>query len=798
MLVSKKRKACALAKVTLLTTVGVGVIFSHGCNKLSSSQSASLTEQVENEEREFARAVLLKVTTDTDRPSYDLAELLKRGEVQALPPTSEFNTSESLYSSINSAQKYSVGSQQSETGALTRLESFVFREGISPGQLKFKDQTLPLQVSLSANAEIKVVRTFKSSAESLSVPPYSLVNLPLNEANARKMRIGDLFVIPLEAQFMTSVDGAFLRSAAQAGAPLLNLLGSSMRAHGGSGLRANLLVSGRLEMHIFKTAQNLVRVRFFEQNSRSVSGGGSASASAALKYTVLPLSKLHTVGELKKLTRIRFYGSQELQLSDILKGNFKKNVLTEQRPDKTPPEPELRDDGLVDVANRVSLSAEKIQQLTTDRLNGLMGKINDGVIKKINEPIEKVKKYSDQEFAVSMAASWDAKKSEQVQFFSEYEFDLGQALGIEAYLHAVSGASLLLSASSKILKLQGRNGGGHNLVIAERIAGDTIEMKEPPVRRLLSASARSTLQAKNASINFGEIARFAISESWKRETYKATVRDSEAFEQQSELVRWTYNQGYKFGIVSDQQVRTSGYVSNQRGDFSSSSLFWYTRTFDWRGWSGGNLNSFLNTAFNVLGHVAESLNLSKLYKGEVAGPLRGRITLAITDKALQRIFDSARTQPQHVWDAVARVAQSFDNTFGLPFVMFPMGLPAGTAGTAAQQNCELITRIWGSFYCHFLAREFIPALQEAQAQRSRAQRVRFFESFLSRGFGANKVGSDLFARVLLELLLVSGDQLSPADLAVKIEALQASTADSDYNPKVIYGNPETLEFLGVF
>lgn len=770
-----------------------------GCKRSSPAETVSITEQVANEEREFARAVLLKVNDENDMPSFDLSDLLNRGEIRAIPPTSDFNATESLSSSLNAAQQYSVGSQQGEQGTLTRVETFAFKEGFSPGQMKFRDQTLPFQISLSANAELKVVRSFRSSAESLGVPPFSLIQLPLTETNVLRMRVGDLFVIPLETQFIAAVDGSFMRSAAKAGAPLLRLLGSSMQAHGGSGLRANLMVTGRFEMHLFKTAKNIVRVRFFEQSSQSLSGGGTASASGSLKYTILPLSKLHTIAELKKLRRVRFYGSPKLQLSDPLKGTFKKNVLIEtQGKDVNAAELAIQNDGLLELANNVTLTAEKIQQLTTDRLNEIVGTINESVLKKVNEPISQVKKYTDHEFALTASASWEVKKGQRLQFFSEYEFDVSQPLGLEAFLHAVSGASFYLSASSKLPKLTARIRGSHNLVVAEKVASDSIGMKDPPVRRLLSASARSTVRDKSFKINLSNVARFSISESWNRERYRATLKDGDEPEHQSDLVRWSYTQGYKFGMISDQQNRTSGYLTTAIAEPDLRSMFWLTRHLSLRGWSNGNLNLFFNAAYNMTGPVGESLGLANLYKGEVASALSGRITVALTHRAMQKIFDPERTTQERIWSAVARVAVSFDNTFGLPFVMFPMGYPEGVSGTAVQQNCDTITKLWGSFYCHFVAREFIPALQAAQREANEQSRIQFFESFLSRGFGANKIGSDLLLRVLLELLIVSGEQLSPEELGVQLEVLQESTSDPQYNPSLIYGNSKALEYLGAF
>lgn len=776
-----------------------GAISTNGCKKTSTAQSASVIEDIALQEREFARSVLLKANQSDEIPTFDLTDLLKRGEIESLPATSDFNATESLYSSINAMQQYSVGSQVNEAGNLTRMETFVFRDGLSPGQIRFQEKTLPFQLSVSANAEIRVIRTFRDTAEAQRVPPFSLVHLPIDETNALQMRVGDLFVIPLESQLTTAVDGSFIMSAARAGAPLLKLLGSSMNAHSGSGLRANLVVSGRFEMHIFKTARNTVRVRFFEQSGRTVSGGGTASASAGLKYTVLPLSKLHTVRELKKIKRINFYGSPELQLSDALKENLNKSVLSaEDRKFSEVLDVPANNDGMVEMANKITLTAEKIQQMTTDRLNSALVTINDGIIKKINEPIEKLKKYTDQEFAISAAASWEEKRSKKIQFFSEYEFDISQQLGLESYLHAVSGSSVFLGTSSKILNLNRRNQGGHNLVLAERIAKDSLDKADPPVRCLLSVSSRASLSDRHISLNFGRMARFAVSESWNRESYTATLSDGKSPARKTDLVRWSYTHGYKFGIVSDQQTRVAGYATNTDASSNQRAVFWFTRLFDWRGGGGGHLNSFLRAAYNTLGPVAGSLRLNTLYQGEVSGPMKGRMRIALSHSALKRIFNQENTPSERVWAAVAKVSETFDNTFGLPFIMFPMGIPASVSGTLSQKDCETISRVWGSFYCHFLDREFLPALQKAQQGGGAETQTRFFESFLSRGFGANKLGSDLLTRVLIEVLVSSGHLITADDLAVEIEVEQLATRDPAYSPRVSYGNSSLVELLDIF
>lgn len=768
-----------------------------GCKKTEQSASHSVDEQISAEEREFARSALLKSFASDGAPAYDLSDLQRRGELKSLPVVTDFNANESVYSSLNSMQQYAVGSALTDAGLVVRVEKFALNETLTPGLLRDRGGVLPLNLSLTARSEIQIIRMFGNADESMKTPPYSLIDLPLSESNVSKMRVGDLIVIPLESQLMTAVDGAFIRSAANAGAPLKKLLGLSMNAHAGSGLRGNLIISGRFEMHLFKVDKNSIRVRFFEQSERSLTGGGSVSASVEMKYSILPLSKIHTVAELKKMKRVRFYGSPRLQLNEALHKNLNKPVLSGTAESDSFAPDATQGDGLNDLANQVTLGAELIQQQTTDRINALSDTINERVIQRINEPINKMKKYSDQEFNLSAAASWQEKRTTGQQFFSEYEFDLKQQIGLEAYLHAVSGASILIGGTSKILGINPANRGFHNLVPAERIAKDLQESGTRPVRCLLSASARSKLRDSRFEIGVGQRSRFSISENWSRESFRAVMFGGQE-SRSADLIRWIYKQGYRFGIISDHQARGSGFIVNASDDANLKSIFWYTRTFDWQGWSGGHLTTFFNASYNLLGPVAGSLQLADLFRGEVASPMRGRVSVALAGRALERIFDPQRTTAELVWQAAARVANSFDNTFGLPFIMFPMGVPAGVSGTSAAEHCDTITRAWGSFYCHFLAREFIPVLRSAQNSQDVQSQIAFFEAFLGRGFGANKIGGDLLARIMIELLVMTGSKLSPDELAVQFKVHQSLTSDPVYNPMVTYGNSGLMGLLDNF
>ncbi|NBW80447.1 hypothetical protein EBR21_01715, partial [bacterium] len=190
-----------------------------------------------------------------------------------------------------------------------------------------------------------------------------------------------------------------------------------------------------------------------------------------------------------------------------------------------------------------------------------------------------------------------------------------------------------------------------------------------------------------------------------------------------------------------------------------------------------------------------SLGLDQLYAGEVDGRFRGRIVVGLPSLTLDKIFDPGLAIESLVWRAAGRVASSFDNTFGLPFLVIPSGVPASVVGTANEEPCRVIAANWGSFYCHYLAQEFLPRLRDAQFSRTTEAKARFLETFFSKGFGANKIGSDVLARILIQMGIELGGKLSGSELLVVLEGRHQGSSAAEFNPRVTYGNSEVLHLL---
>ncbi|NBO37444.1 hypothetical protein EBU99_02545 [bacterium] len=758
-----------------------------------------------NQPRDYVRSSMAISNDSSHAESADLNTLLGNRNIVVPSPQNEFSADKSVFSSLMSSAQYGFNMQPESDGkgGFIRREAFTIVNRLSPRPIRLSDKILPFHLDLAAQSSVEIYRHFQNQDEANRVPPVSFLDLPLTIENARKMRTGDLVVIPIEAQVMTAIDGSFLRGAFQAGRDIESFLGNSLIGHSQTGLRANLLVNGRFEMHIFKVDGNYLRVRFFEQSERSANVGANATASFSTRYTLIPLSTLQQVSELKKIANARFSGNSSggLQLRGPLRGLESSSAITisdqEQQANLLfDADMRKRDDGLLSLVNQVSLKPEELQDTTTNAMTAMLKKLSEDEIRKIKQPSAKSFQFTDQELRFDASVSWNEARTGRRQFFTDFQFDLRNELAQEAYLQAVSGRAVLLSSRNDLGRFFQNSRTLHNFTLAERLARETSDQKNPPVVRLLSASARSSIAESNFQIKLVPRAGFSLSENWFRESYRVSSSDNVARPSNDGFfTRWSFQQASWFGIVSDRNARSSGFVSDISARTGKQSLYWYSQELEGSSPSGSHLEQFINQAYNVLGPVASGLSLSKQYRGEVEGGFRGRLVLGIAPALLDRLFDNRTTSEAVVWSAVAKVTSTFDNTFGLPYLVIPAGVPAALAGTSYQSSCQTIISSWGSFYCHYIANEVLPRLIQAQRNPTAEAKAEFLESFFGTGFGANKIGAELLARILLQSALEQGTRLDPNDLAVLIDSRHQKSSAPDYNPKVKYGSSELLTLL---
>lgn len=784
----------------ILALLSVG--FFSGCRRKSNAVSgAALSiDAIDNEARDYVRSALVNALPEDPSVIPDVSKLFLDGSVEFISAGENFSASQSEYSSIIAMNPaYRAGQAPQEKPI--RLETIRINKPLPPVTLRASGTVAALQLSLSAGTMIKIYRQFASTTEEQNTPRFEMSALPVSLENAESLRVGDLVVLPLDGQMMTSVDGSFFRHSWSMGRTIDSILGSSLAGQAQTGLRANLVVDGRFELHIFKVDKNLVRVRIFQQNEKSFSTTAYAGGSAAARVRVIPFSKIHQIGEIIKSSEVRISGSQKIQLPQQLQKLSGPTVLQDLglnsavEAAKFAQEVEKRPDGLVDFSLSINRSPEQIQNRTTARINSFVDQMNPQTALRIRKTAQSVYVYADQELRLDASVSWSEARSGKQQFYADYVFNLRDEGAAEAYLHAVSGGSMLLSSRADLDKFILKGRPLHNLVLAERLATSHATKSSPAVTKLLSASAKSEVRESQFQIRFAKQVAYELSETWQREQYQLS-RGSFDSDIAGSLIRWSFRNSVMFGLVGEKRERSSGFMSDVLTQPGFQSMYWYLQEVDSRSIGQSHLQQFLIQAHNILGPVAPSLGLDKLYAGEAQGRFRGRIAIGFSPLLLDLIFDPRSVSEERVWRAAAGVADTFDNSFGLPFLVMPAGVPAGIAGTGNEAACQRIAYHWGSFYCHFLAQEFLPKLRAAQVQGSAEAKGKFLETFFGRGFGANKVGSDLLARLVLQVAIDLKGRLSGNDVVVTVEGRHQGSSAPEFNPRVSYGNSKIAELLG--
>jgi hypothetical protein len=792
-----KRKLC----VALLIFSAV-VVLSSGCRRKQQGDSGNLLnlENLENEPKDYVRSVVLEPDLTDSKKYIDLTLLLQDGGLSQAMSVDQLSASKSEYSSLAGLAAASASGGSPENKRM-RLDTIRINRPLPPSVLKSAGSLFGLQLSLTSKSVIKVFRWFDSEIEEKGTPAFALTDLPVNSDGLRRLRTGDLVVLPIEGQLLTAVDGSFIRNSFTAGRVFDSLLGSSLTGEAQNGIRANLLVSGRFELHIMKVAQNQVRVRFFQLNERSLGTSAGLNAFFSAQMTLLPLSRLQQVGEIKKSANLRVTRGGKLNLPAPLSRLSESSVLNggAQQPaaggESFEKEIQKRPDGLLEFSANINVTPEYIQQQAISRMDSVLSRVNPQLSVRIRKTADSLKAYSDQEIRFDAGIKWNEARRGLQQFYADYVFDLRDEQALEAYLQAVSGGAELLSSRVDLAKFIESGKPLHNLVLAERLARAQASKANPSVSRLLNVNSRSEISESRFDINMGRQLSFSLSEAWQREKYQLIRPDlSGVFS--GFLTRWSFRQGTQFGLVNERRERNSGFMSDAMSQSGEQSVYWYSQELDSRTIGQTHLRNFFVQAHNILGPVAVSLGLDKLYGGEAEGRFRGRIVVGFGPRLLEKFFAQNLHNENMIWRSAAAVSESFDNTFGLPFLVIPAGMPSGLAGSSDEAACQKIATNWGSFYCHYLAEQFIPRWRTARNDRSAEARSLFFESFFSAGFGANKIGSDILARIILQWAVESQGRLTPEDVVVVLEGRHAGSSSLSFNPSISYGNSQLVELLG--
>ena len=195
---------------------------------------------------------------------------------------------------------------------------------------------------------------------------------------------------------------------------------------------------------------------------------------------------------------------------------------------------------------------------------------------------------------------------------------------------------------------------------------------------------------------------------------------------------------------------------------------------------------------NLLGPEAIKAGVPALYDGEHEGKVTASLDVIFTGAAMQRFFSSFETSDELLWTTLGEVAETFDNTFGLPTLMSPFRPDGLDEIPGAEEACEKVAYHFGGHYCFYFKKKFLPALRKAQEYEDPEARLEFLEKFYKEGWFGNPAGSRLLIRFVSTLI---HKMEVPEPLSLRLSIVNDEDDSEAASPSIEVGNPEDLALI---
>ncbi|PCJ21552.1 MAG: hypothetical protein COB02_02850 [Candidatus Cloacimonadota bacterium] len=155
---------------------------------------------------------------------------------------------------ISSKYKYEVEPSYQDN-YYTRIDKWNLNFSLRPGNF-VKDLDLPISLNIDSGSEILFVRQFKSQKEALLAKPYTPKKIPFKAKWALKnLNVGDFVAIPAKLNIAINAS-----------------VGSNSGVFSG-GVYTQYLLSGEFQIHLFRMANDKMRMRLIAHRKKTISGG---------------------------------------------------------------------------------------------------------------------------------------------------------------------------------------------------------------------------------------------------------------------------------------------------------------------------------------------------------------------------------------------------------------------------------------------------------------------------------------------------------------------------------------------
>ena len=722
--------------------------------------------------------------------AFGVIGLLKEDEIDAqvpvgkgLPVTAGSRSSLDLtletFRGVQLAQSYIQDIKETRPDKILKTEVFEFNAKVDPFKLVTKKDNFLFPFVINRNSVILVGRNFSSRRSAVSSGPFQLQDLPINVENAENLEIGDYVAIPVQMSVLASYSGQTLQSVFQKSGLLKTLISASAFESYSGAVQGSIVGQGDFTMHIIKVGPHKVRVRISTGNSLILSGGGSLSAGGIANVNFLPHSILERGRDLgRALRNIRsmvFEKKNQLAFNktwQLLNPNQKKlannqawtlklDILTQLAALSQKRDPALGQIPGSDPAD--DRASADLSKMAKERATKFGMESLDKIVK-VTDQVEKIRAHS---FQLSANVSLNVTESRVVHSLGEYIFDLTSEEGKSAFLHAVSGRAKWVGDDlATVLGIPSKGEGEFkalsDLTFAEQIAVQDQLVQKKRVERVQLANSKQIKSALNIQFNFANASTGFLEDKAKNQV---SITDSGGQKTVYNLQTWRFQKKAFYAGLTDNEVKSSGFYSKTATDVLAS--YFYSWSYE----KSNQLSAMrdpLKQLLNVLGPEFYRSKTHLVWPADYEGSTSAHMEVVVNQDAIKRFFDESLISEDDLWLALGQIADSWDNTFGLPYNSFG-GLPGGNSSEEAKKACAIISKEWGGAYCKFFAEVFIPGWHLA-AKKNSLDKVRFFSEFYQRGFLANKIGADLMMRIVLQVLGNSRANPETEDYMLKVES----------------------------
>ena len=719
-------------------------------------------------------------------------------EGKALIPTTGAepkSLSRQLFTSLSLSAKYA--NEVSKNGeAFLRHDVFAVEADISHTQVvSGAGGSLSLPFGLAKGTEIRIARSFPSESEARTALPFDLSRLPVDAEHARAMKPGDYLGLPCRTNLFLNVNGVFLQRNWQRTAALLPFFQNALTGSLSAVPEGHLLAQGVFQLHVLRGKGDEVRVRITTLQGIEAGAKATFQFGAQNHYTFLPGTRLAKIRGLKTLQGLHkpeslsTLGRTAKEAKDFILPpvfaqlqNIAPAVKTGEAFGTRASE---RLSGGVDLfvqaVDRLSASVDDINARTVGRFNALASEIN-------SKSIDKVQQAIDHTIDISGAVDLGANFARGIRLVGDYRIDLGTLEGRLAFDRIVSGRVVMQARDKALAPWKLRDASVSDFSYADELA--MLDASRPEGKRVVRMAHVVDSYAKGDYALGFRLAKAVrvLGERWRENEVAIASETGDPLNYKYK--QWEFEDAFTW-TTTDRERKSSGllFATDEKGAASGAANYFYAWHREYPPDHTTPLGDALRHVINVTGPAAFLLGLPERYGGEFPGRTTVSFTFTFLPPAVASFFDARTTTHAMLWQAFASTTHGWlqDERNKVPLLAGPFA-HMRLAEPYAKQACAVLQADWnwGGGYCNYFNETFLPKWDEASKGNEKAQ-LAFLAHFYTQGFLANKVGGDLLARFVSEVLYAKHGKEYVKDLVLNLDYENTEDASEVANPDFKFG-----------